>query len=272
MVSLSPATVISGLTRTAFAQTRSTHTLVLQQSDLRKICLPRPLVSLKAQISLLRVPGALNFGRARCDPGKMPLAPQNRTWTRDRLQSRLASPRLRQRSSLQTRMTLRFYSLRHPAVCSSSYWSRVFDHDQIFIIIELVSDAENNAKAFCTPGSLSNPCKNKMPDGFITAAALASANDNSWIQVTFASVPWAGLSGPQYILHRSLVVSIRQNFTWILVMPADNLTCASRTGPSVPLAGEGQVLLSCALAFGFILSRKLCTDWDLDSDPVLSPR
>jgi hypothetical protein len=57
------------------------------------------------------------------------------------------------------------------------------------IIIELVSDAENNAKAFCTPGSSSYPCKNKMPDGFITAAALASANDNSWIQVTFASVP-----------------------------------------------------------------------------------
>lgn len=49
---------------------------------------------------------------------------------------------------------------------------------------ELVSDAENNAKSFCTPESSSYPCTNKMPDGFITAAALASANDKSWIQVT----------------------------------------------------------------------------------------
>jgi hypothetical protein len=127
----------------------------------------------------------------------------------------------------------------------------VFDHDQTIIITELVSDAENNAKAFCTPGSPGYPCKNMMPDGFITAAALASANDNSWIQVTFASVPSAGLSGLQYILHRSLVVSIRQSFTWILAIPEANLTCASRTGPSVPSAGEGQVLLSCALFLGF---------------------
>ena len=204
-------------------------------------------------MSLLLAPGALNFGRARCNPAKTPLEPRNRTWTQDRHQSRLASPRSRQQFSLQTRMTLRFYSLRHLAVCSSSesYWSRVFDHYQTIIITELVSDAENNAKAFCTPGSPSYPCKNMMPDGFITAAALASANDNSWIQVTFASVPSAGLSGLQYILHRSLVVSIRQSFTWILAIPEANSTCASRTGPSVPSAGEGQVLLSCALFLGF---------------------
>jgi hypothetical protein len=184
MVSLSLAFVIIGLTRTAFVRTRSTHTLVPRQLDLQKTSLPLPLVSPRTQTSLLLVPGALNSGRARCNPGKTPLAPRNRTWTRDRHQSRLANPRLRQQSSLQTRITLRFYSLRHLAVGSSSYC-----HDQTLIIIELVSDAENNAKAFCTPGSSSYPCKNKMPDGFITAAALASATDNSWIQVTFASVP-----------------------------------------------------------------------------------
>lgn len=61
------------------------------------------------------------------------------------------------------------------------------DHDQTPIIIELVSDAESNAKSFCTSESSGYPCKNKMPEGFITAAALASADDNSWIQVTFAS-------------------------------------------------------------------------------------
>ena len=119
-------------------------------------------------------------------------------------------------------------------------------------IIELVSDAESNAKAFCTPGSSGYPCMNKMPDGFVTAAALASANDNSWIQVTFASAP----AGGAYLdfstfLYRSLVVSIRQSFTWIPATLVGSLTCASRTGPSVPSAGEGQVLLSCALSLKF---------------------
>ncbi|KAF8469258.1 hypothetical protein DFH94DRAFT_774092 [Russula ochroleuca] len=49
---------------------------------------------------------------------------------------------------------------------------------------ELVSDAERDAKSFCTPNGSSDLCTNRMPDGFITAAALTSANDNSWIQVT----------------------------------------------------------------------------------------
>ena len=89
-----------------------------------------------------------------------------------------------------------------------------------------------------------------MPDGFITAAALTSANDNSWIQVAFASV--LGRVGLQRILFRSLVVSIRQSFTWILTMPADNLTCATRTGLSVPSEGYGRALLSCTLSLGFI--------------------
>ncbi|KAI9511047.1 hypothetical protein F5148DRAFT_975809, partial [Russula earlei] len=45
-------------------------------------------------------------------------------------------------------------------------------------------DAEMNAKSFCTPESSSDLCKLMMPDGLITAASLASAEDNSWIQVT----------------------------------------------------------------------------------------
>lgn len=256
IVLLSLAFVITGLTHTAFVQTRSTHTLVPRQSELRKTSLLLSVVvPLKARPSLLLVLGALNSGRARCNLGKTPLAPRNRTWTRDLHQSQLASPQSRLQSSSQTRMTLHFCSLRHLAVCSSLYWLQVFDHDQTLIIIELVSDAESNAKAFCTPESPSYPCKNKMPDGFITAAALARANDNSWIQVTLASISLAGLSGLQYILPRSLVVSIRKSFTWTLVIPVDNLTCASRTGPSVLLAGKEQVLLSCALSLGFILSR-----------------
>lgn len=36
---------------------------------------------------------------------------------------------------------------------------------------------------FCTPGSSSDLCKNRMPDGFITAASLEKAYDGSWIQV-----------------------------------------------------------------------------------------
>jgi hypothetical protein len=132
MVSLSLAFAIIGLTRTASVRTRSTHTLVPRQLDLRKTSLPLPLVSLKAQISLLLVLGALNSGRARCKSGKTPLAPRNRTWTRDRHQSRLASPRSRQQSSSQTRICSRFYSLRHLAVCLSSYWSRSNPHPHYY--------------------------------------------------------------------------------------------------------------------------------------------
>ena len=57
-----------------------------------------------------------------------------------------------------------------------------------FIITELVSDAETDAKSFCTPDGSSYLCKNRMPGGFITAAALAKASDDSWIQVPFADV------------------------------------------------------------------------------------
>ncbi|KAI0290151.1 hypothetical protein BC826DRAFT_913626 [Russula brevipes] len=49
---------------------------------------------------------------------------------------------------------------------------------------ELISEAEEDAISFCTPGSSSDICRNRMPDGFITAASLAYADDKTWIQVT----------------------------------------------------------------------------------------
>ena len=57
---------------------------------------------------------------------------------------------------------------------------------------ELVSDAEMDAIAYCTPGSHdSDLCENRMPDGFITAASFARADDDSWIQV-LCGCSWAG--------------------------------------------------------------------------------
>ncbi|KAA1475036.1 hypothetical protein DENSPDRAFT_841754 [Dentipellis sp. KUC8613] len=49
---------------------------------------------------------------------------------------------------------------------------------------ELVSDAEADGISFCTPGTADPGCTNRLPDGFITAAAIAKADDGSWIQVT----------------------------------------------------------------------------------------
>jgi hypothetical protein len=57
-----------------------------------------------------------------------------------------------------------------------------------FIFAELVSDAEMDAKSFCTPEGSSYLCTNRMPGGFIIAVALARASDDSWIQVTFTDV------------------------------------------------------------------------------------
>ncbi|KAI5121778.1 hypothetical protein M0805_009589 [Coniferiporia weirii] len=46
---------------------------------------------------------------------------------------------------------------------------------------ELISDSESEASAYCTLAG----CANTLPEGFITAAAVSSANDNSsWIQIT----------------------------------------------------------------------------------------
>ena len=48
---------------------------------------------------------------------------------------------------------------------------------------ELVSDAEMDAVTYCTPGSSDDLCENRMPDGLITAASVARAEDDSWVQV-----------------------------------------------------------------------------------------
>ncbi|KIP05941.1 hypothetical protein PHLGIDRAFT_481669 [Phlebiopsis gigantea 11061_1 CR5-6] len=50
---------------------------------------------------------------------------------------------------------------------------------------ELISDAEADGVALCTPGSGDSACTgSRMQDGFIAAAAVAHADDGSWIQVT----------------------------------------------------------------------------------------
>ncbi|TFY65825.1 hypothetical protein EVG20_g5267 [Dentipellis fragilis] len=49
---------------------------------------------------------------------------------------------------------------------------------------ELVSDAEADGISFCTPGTADSGCTNRLPDGFITAATVAKADDGAWIQVT----------------------------------------------------------------------------------------
>ncbi|KAF9218680.1 hypothetical protein BS17DRAFT_519584 [Gyrodon lividus] len=46
---------------------------------------------------------------------------------------------------------------------------------------ELVSDAENDAVAYCTSGS---GCTNPFPSGFITGSAVAEAADGSYMQIT----------------------------------------------------------------------------------------
>jgi hypothetical protein len=48
-------------------------------------------------------------------------------------------------------------------------------------LIELISDAEMDAETYCTPGN--NFCTRIMPEGFIRAASVVTADDGSWIQV-----------------------------------------------------------------------------------------
>ena len=51
-------------------------------------------------------------------------------------------------------------------------------------VAELVSDAESDGVAFCTPGSTDASCSGRLMDsGFIRAAAIERAGDGSWIQV-----------------------------------------------------------------------------------------
>jgi hypothetical protein len=60
----------------------------------------------------------------------------------------------------------------------------VRDANQHTFSSELVSEAEEDGIAYCTPGNASNLCEDRvMPDGFITAASFARAADDSWIQV-----------------------------------------------------------------------------------------
>ncbi|EIW78119.1 hypothetical protein CONPUDRAFT_138551 [Coniophora puteana RWD-64-598 SS2] len=47
----------------------------------------------------------------------------------------------------------------------------------------LISDAEADGVSFCTPGS-NGTCGQSLPDGFITGAAVSTAPDGSYIQVT----------------------------------------------------------------------------------------
>ncbi|KAH9848752.1 hypothetical protein C2E23DRAFT_738830 [Lenzites betulinus] len=49
---------------------------------------------------------------------------------------------------------------------------------------ELISDAESDGVAFCTPESADAGCSRRVSDGFIRAAAVTTADDGSYIQVT----------------------------------------------------------------------------------------
>jgi hypothetical protein len=50
---------------------------------------------------------------------------------------------------------------------------------------ELISEAESDAVAYCTAGS---SCSKSFPEGFIRAAAVKTAEDNSYIQVMSAQL------------------------------------------------------------------------------------
>ncbi|KAI0783736.1 hypothetical protein C8Q75DRAFT_795274 [Abortiporus biennis] len=49
---------------------------------------------------------------------------------------------------------------------------------------ELISDAEADGTAFCSPAGAGEACGRRMNEGFITAAAVNRAEDGSWIQIT----------------------------------------------------------------------------------------
>ncbi|KZT18668.1 hypothetical protein NEOLEDRAFT_1079537 [Neolentinus lepideus HHB14362 ss-1] len=49
---------------------------------------------------------------------------------------------------------------------------------------ELISDAEHDGSAFCTPRSEASQCSKRLPDDLIRAAAVERASDGSWVQVT----------------------------------------------------------------------------------------
>ncbi|KAI0641410.1 hypothetical protein C8Q79DRAFT_990724 [Trametes meyenii] len=49
---------------------------------------------------------------------------------------------------------------------------------------ELISDAESDGVAYCTPDSTDPTCSRRVAEGFVTAAAVTTADDGSYIQVT----------------------------------------------------------------------------------------
>ncbi|TBU47099.1 hypothetical protein BD309DRAFT_952578 [Dichomitus squalens] len=49
---------------------------------------------------------------------------------------------------------------------------------------ELISDAESDGVAFCTPASGDATCQRRMSDGFISAAHVERSGDSKWIQIT----------------------------------------------------------------------------------------
>ncbi|EIW54741.1 uncharacterized protein TRAVEDRAFT_95504, partial [Trametes versicolor FP-101664 SS1] len=49
---------------------------------------------------------------------------------------------------------------------------------------ELISDAESDGVAYCTPDSASPACGKRVAEGFIRAAAVTTSDDGAYIQVT----------------------------------------------------------------------------------------
>jgi hypothetical protein len=117
--------------------------------------------------------------------------------------------------------------------------------DQRFVS-ELVSDAEMDAVTYCSPGSSSDLCENRMPDGLITAASVTRAEDDSWIQVLSWMFLGRSIVSFRTLSHRSLAVSTRASFISLLATLVDRWTCASRMGLSVLSACQEQALSSCA--------------------------
>lgn len=70
---------------------------------------------------------------------------------------------------------------KRPGGRNTSRWPFVL---LIYDRTELISDAESDGNAFCTHGSSDKDCGDRfMQEGFIRAAAIAHADDGSWIQV-----------------------------------------------------------------------------------------
>ncbi|KAI0330719.1 hypothetical protein GY45DRAFT_1323263 [Cubamyces sp. BRFM 1775] len=65
----------------------------------------------------------------------------------------------------------------------------IIDEDDFALLLpdrpgELISDAESDGVSYCTPESTDSACQRRVQDGFIRAAAVTTADDGSYIQVT----------------------------------------------------------------------------------------